>query len=57
MDQHIYEIENALENETFANNPLVTKDPNIRFYAGAPLKDETGMNLGTLCVIDNNLIN
>jgi PAS domain S-box-containing protein len=53
MDQHIYEIENALENETFANNPLVTKDPNIRFYAGAPLKDETGMNLGTLCVIDN----
>jgi diguanylate cyclase (GGDEF)-like protein len=35
----------------FADNPLVTGDPYIRFYAGQPLKFE-GMKLGTLCVID-----
>lgn len=53
MDEHVYEVENAIENDTFNKNPLVTDNPNIRFYAGAPLKDETGLNLGTLCVIDD----
>ena len=53
MDEHVYEVENAIENDTFSKNPLVVDNPNIRFYAGAPLKDETGLNLGTLCVIDD----
>jgi PAS domain S-box-containing protein len=48
----IYEVQNALENELFADNPLVTGNPDIRFYAGAPLKDKEGFNLGTLCAID-----
>lgn len=52
MGNDIYEITNALENELFSKNPLVTGDPNIRFYAGVPLKDEDGYKLGTLCVID-----
>ncbi|MFV5692713.1 PAS domain S-box protein [Flavobacterium sp. LT1R49] len=52
MGDEVYEVNNATENETFANNPLVTGNPNIRFYAGAPLKDENGFNLGSLCVID-----
>ena len=52
MDNEVYEVPNALENEIFVNNPLVTGNPNIRFYAGAPLQDADGFNLGSLCVID-----
>lgn len=52
MGEEVYEVNNALENEIFAENPLVTGGPNIRFYAGAPLQDVNGFNLGSLCVID-----
>lgn len=48
----LFIIPNAIEDERFFDNPLVTAAPNIRFYAGYTLKLREGLNIGTLCLID-----
>ncbi|WP_137170044.1 diguanylate cyclase [Marinomonas sp. FW-1] len=49
----LFIITDASIDERFFDNPLVTDAPNIRFYAGYPLKLRQGINIGTLCIIDS----
>ena len=53
LDDDVFLIEDALLDERFADNPLVTGDPRVRFYAGYPVHAPNGQPVGTLCLIDS----
>lgn len=53
LGDDIFMIADARSDERFSDNPLVTDDPNIRFYAGCPLRASNNSVVGTLCLIDD----
>ena len=52
LGDDVFIIPDATQDPRFADNPLVTGEPHIRFYAGCPIRHADGSKLGTLCIID-----
>lgn len=54
LGDEVFEVQDTLLDERFHDNPLVTDGPNIRFYAGYPIRVPNSSKIGTLCLIDSH---
>lgn len=52
LGDEIFVVPDARKDVRFANNPMVTTDPQLNFYAGCPVHAPDGYKIGTLCVAD-----
>ena len=52
LQQGAFTVGDTSQDARFADNPLVTGEPHVRFYGGVPVRDGAGHALGTLCVLD-----
>lgn len=52
LGDDVFQVPDALGDDRFADNPLVTGEPRVRFYAGVPLTLSDGSTVGTFCVLD-----
>ena len=46
-------VNDALQDDRFADNPVVVGDPHVRFYAGVPLRAADGARVGAFCIVDH----
>ena len=52
LQPDVFVVTDTIKDSRFSTNQLVTHEPHIRFYAGAPVRESSGQPIGTLCIID-----